>query len=319
MKKMKISTVLAFTTAILLTACSTDDVASDSQTVADSTTKVSLDDINYNNVPTLQLPDDVKLAIKKMGMKDSDFGYIEINLNSRKKKGFVTYNDISVSKDEFIARANSEDSKQYSTQFIVDVDVFETIDLFVYTGPAVDGTEGLTPASVAALELAVENWNSAQSNIVFTTTISDNTEDFDNDPSLDTIIAAANIDSSGLADIPSPDGFPGFFAVISIPINNAAQFISQEVMEHLFTHELGHTIGLRHSDWDTRYSCVLNGVEDQESTETPAANLIFGTPPSNFYQPDSVMNACFGSDTTGNPNFQDKVALRLLYGFNFPY
>jgi len=82
------------------------------------------------------------------------------------------------------------------------------------------------------------------------------------------------------------------------------------VIEHVITHELGHTIGFRHSDYYNRaISCGSGG---NEGTAGVGAILIPGTP-STASVGGSIMNSCFRSSETGNFSSSDKTALNYLY------
>jgi hypothetical protein len=83
-----------------------------------------------------------------------------------------------------------------------------------------------------------------------------------------------------------------------------------DVVEHVITHELGHCIGFRHSDYYNRaISCGSGG---NEGASTVGAILIPGTP-STAVVGGSIMNSCFRSSETGEWSSSDKVALDYLY------
>lgn len=79
----------------------------------------------------------------------------------------------------------------------------------------------------------------------------------------------------------------------------------------VITHEVGHCIGFRHTDYMNRaYSCGSGGNEGQVTTGVGAV-LIPGTPSG----PDagSFMLACLSSTTNRPFNSNDKIALNYLY------
>ncbi|MBF5045789.1 protease [Aggregicoccus sp. 17bor-14] len=107
-------------------------------------------------------------------------------------------------------------------------------------------------------------------------------------------------------------GFPsGGKPYGTINIGTGLQSYSVDVNEHVITHEIGHTIGFRHSDYYNRaISC--GGSASNEGASTVGAILIPGTP-STATVGGSVMNSCFRSTETGEWTSTDKTALNYLY------
>ena len=92
----------------------------------------------------------------------------------------------------------------------------------------------------------------------------------------------------GQADIPS-GGKPG--QNLRVHNENIASLCAQQRV-HLFVHEIGHLVGLRHTDFFGRDSCgVFKPEFGRESQYIP------GTPEVDGWDQESVMNACLPSKT----------------------
>jgi hypothetical protein len=114
--------------------------------------------------------------------------------------------------------------------------------------------------------------------------------------------------TGGSSGFPS-GGLP--FNTINIGTGLDSSTFSTDTVEHVMTHELGHTIGFRHSDWFNRsISCGSGG---SEGTAGVGAILISGTP-SGATVGGSIMNACFRTSETGEFTSTDVTALNALYG-----
>jgi hypothetical protein len=107
-------------------------------------------------------------------------------------------------------------------------------------------------------------------------------------------------------------GFPsGGVPYNTINIGSGLNSYDVNTVEHVMTHELGHTVGFRHSDYFNRsISCGTGG---NEGAGTVGAILIPGTP-SGATVGGSIMNSCFRSLETGEFTSTDLTALRALYG-----
>jgi hypothetical protein len=106
-------------------------------------------------------------------------------------------------------------------------------------------------------------------------------------------------------------GFPsGGKPYNKIIIGGGLSAYSVGVIEHVITHELGHTIGFRHSDYYNRsISCGSGGNEGSAGV---GAIHISGTPTTASVG-GSLMNSCFRSTETGNFTSSDITALNNLY------
>ncbi len=116
----------------------------------------------------------------------------------------------------------------------------------------------------------------------------------------------ANITAQTVTGTGGSSGFPsGGYPYRQINIGIGLQSYSVDANEHMITHELGHALGFRHTDFYNAASCGTN-----EGTAGVGAILIPGTPTSD---PLSLMNSCFRSTATGEFSQYDIVALNYLY------
>ncbi len=121
----------------------------------------------------------------------------------------------------------------------------------------------------------------------------------------------ATISAKTTSGVGGNSGFPkGGKPYGTINIGTGLQSYSVGVNTHVITHEIGHTIGFRHSDYYNRtISCGTGGNEGDAGV---GAILIPGTP-STATRGGSVMNSCFRSTETGQWLGADVTALTYLY------
>lgn len=110
-------------------------------------------------------------------------------------------------------------------------------------------------------------------------------------------------------------GFPSGGAPFgTINIGDGLAPFSVDTIEHVITHELGHTIGFRHSDYfDRSISCGGAAVNEENPPSGLGAILIPGTP-SGASVGGSIMNSCFRTSETGEFTSSDVTALTQMYG-----
>ena len=205
--------------------------------------------------------------------------------------------DIVMSEEELMAmEATGSDplAKQYRTNNLVSQG--RNITIIGYTG---GGGFGLSSKERTALQWAVNNYNRLSGvSVSFTLTFGTNYGPKD-------MVVYHNPNQSGAG---GSAGFPsGGLPYKFVQIYGLAPY-STNVNEHVITHEIGHSVGFRHTDYFSRQSC---GQNVNEGSAGVGAVYIAGTPSG--YDSTSVMLACFSSSEDGEFNGNDITALRAMY------
>lgn len=149
-----------------------------------------------------------------------------------------------------------------------------------------------------ALDLAIENFNALSLSFRFAR--GPYFGDCDS-----TITLRTDSSTGGHSGFPA-GGHPYRYAYIG----TGMQSYNNDVIEHVITHELGHCVGLRHTDYYNRsISCGTGG---NEGHATVGAVHIPGTPTTASVG-GSVMNSCFRATETGEFTSADRAALATVY------
>ncbi len=216
--------------------------------------------------------------------------YLE-DLNGNENEVYLIEGDIVISPGQLETLSQDDiTSKQYRTTNLVNNN--RTIKILGING----GSQALTSKQRTALQNAVADYNSLDIGLSFTLTFGTNTT------SQDIVVRQLQGAAGGVAGFPS-NGNP----YNSIVVYSGLESYSNAVNEHVMKHEIGHTLGLRHTDWFSRQSCGGSG----ESSAPYGAVHIPGTPTG--YDSSSLMLACFNSYESGNFGSYDIVALEYLY------
>lgn len=242
------------------------------------------------NVTENAVPVEVLNQIQSQGF--STEGVVKVN------GGYRVENDIFLSENDLknpaigpVLRVGDEE-QYHTTNLITGLPRVITISI-----------SGLSTVFQNGLDIAVARYNALGMRLTFLRVASGGNIQ----------IAGADLGSGGV--LGQSSGFPTSSGNPASPItlnNRAGAFGSNPSVNWIATviaHEMGHTIGFRHTDYKNRaYSC--GGFKSNEGTAGVGAIWIPGTPKNG--DPNSWMLACTdGSDRPFNAN--DVIALNYLY------
>ncbi len=213
-------------------------------------------------------------------------------------QGYLLEKDMFISTSQLEEMSNSKVfhvgavGEQYRTTNLVSSP--RTIRVLGYTG----GSNALSTKMRTALQLAVDNYNALNMGLSFTLSFGTNTG------AAEIVVYRVTGSAGGSAGFPS-GGLPYKW----VQIFSGTDSYSTSVVEHVMTHEMGHCLGLRHTDYFNRsLSCGSGG---NEGTSGVGAIHIPGTPTG--FDANSIMLACFSCSESGNFGSYDVTALEYLY------
>ncbi|MBG6128620.1 hypothetical protein IWQ47_000690 [Aquimarina sp. EL_43] len=251
--------------------------------------KEELSNETSQEIPTSQLSKEVKEKLFSLGV-NANYAeeYTSTDANGLSREGWLI-GDIFISKKDLFEMPSLDVNPENGQK------LFRTTNLVTSNRTYRIDISGLPQAYKDGVVIAIQRYNALGLNIKFTVGV----------PNPHIVVRLTN---RNIAQFPR-NGNPGR----TIELQRG---LDQDLIAAVMMHEMGHAIGLRHSDYRTRRSCVRFGSPiTDEGPDTVGAIHIPGTDNTGDNN-QSIMVACgyeTGQALFSNFSGQDRTALRYLY------
>lgn len=247
-----------------------------------------------------EISDEVLAQFSNLGFDVSDIAIVNHRnpITGESSKQYQLEGDILIPEVQMREMINSDIfhigavGEQYRTNNLVSNN--QTISVLGYTG----GSNALDNTMRTALQWAVNNYNALNIGLNFTLAYGTNYNSYD------MVVYKVSGGGGGSAGFPS-GGNPYKW----IQIQSGTSSYGTNTTEHVITHEMGHCLGMRHTDYFNRsLSCGSGGNEGDGGV---GAVHVPGTPTG--FDANSVMLSCFSANEDGEFGSYDRIALEYLY------